>query len=248
MRLVAGGLSLMLVGMLAGCAGADEPAEVETTQATEASAPAESEGVIIGKQSDEAYKIAVTNSLGAPIKTLSIKAVDADSFPASMIASSQELAAGEDAELYYVPDSDDVSAAYDILVGLEDGTTYELHDLLLGTFEKMDFQVSDGMACVAYTDSDGKTETTEELERELIAKAEQEAADAAAAEEAAAAEAAAAEQAAAEEAAAAAAGEQQQYEPEPVPEPAPQPDPQPQPDPAPAQSEDTCVEGGVVLR
>ncbi len=242
---VASGLSLLMVSTLAGCGSSAAESEPVNESAPAVEQKSEPEVAVIGKQSDDAYKISLTNKLGAPVKGISIKGVDEDSFPASMMSSSDELADDETVDLYYTPKSADSKAAYDILVVLDDGTTYELHNLTLADFESMDFSIENDVAFVSYTTIDGKTADTEEMELDLIAQAEQAAADQAAADAEAAANQAPQTDPAPEPA--------PNPDPEPAPNPAPEPNPNPDPEPNPSpddlgQSEGSCVEGGLVLR
>lgn len=248
--LVTGGLSLLMVSALVGCGASSAESEDVSVQAPAQEQESQPEMAIVGKQSDEAYKILLTNKLGSSVKALSIKEVGEDSFPSSMLTSSDEIADDETVELYFTPKNNDDKIMYDILVVLEDGSSYELHNLALADFETMEFESNDGVAFVAYTTTDGKTENTEAAELALIEQAEQEAAEQAAAEQAAA-EQAAAEQEAAEQAAAAQAAANQADRSTVPPEQGESSSEEgysETPPENPQQVEDGCIEGGVVLR
>ncbi len=248
-----------------GCAQeAPQPESAPAQEAVETKAePAEDEspepdGAVIGKESEDAYRVQLTNDLGADVTSLSIKDLSEESFPSSMIGSDEKVAAGETVTMFYAPgQSAAADVPYDMLVGVG-GKTYELHGLELGNWTEMTLALSGDIAYATYVDADGKAGDTKQIEQDVLdakkAAAEEEAAAKKAAEEAAAEEAAAA--AAAEEAEAATASEMEEapaepeyVEPEYV-EPA-YVEPE-YVDPgyyeAPAQGEDSCVDGGVVLR
>ncbi|NHM17054.1 hypothetical protein GMI69_10470 [Eggerthellaceae bacterium zg-887] len=259
-------------GALAGCSQETpqpEPAPAQASEEAKAEPAAdespEPEGAVIGKESEDAYRVQLTNDLGADVTSLSIKDSSEESFPSSMIGADEKVAAGETVTMFYAPEqSVAADAPYDMLVGI-DGKTYELHGLELGNWTEMTLALSGDIAYATYVDADGKTGDTKQVEQDVLdakkAAAEEEAAqkaaeeEAVAAEEAAAAEAAQAE-AAAEEAEAATAAEMEEAPAEPEyvePEYAEPAYVEPEyVDPgyyeAPAQGEDSCVDGGVVLR
>ncbi|WP_172136066.1 hypothetical protein [Adlercreutzia sp. ZJ473] len=223
------------MGALWGCSSQEpqqEPQEAASSQ--QAAAP---ERQVIGKESDAAYKIEVTNGLANDVTSLFVKKTGEESFPAGLMAEGDVFKAEDTVDLFYAPEEEGEETLYDILVGFEDGTTCLFEQIDLANLAEMELKSEGDVAYVTYVGKDGASGSTQQDAIDRKAAAEAAMAQAQAEAEA---EAAAAAQAQAEAEAAAAA----------------------QPSntgsssggssnggsSAPAQTEDRCVDGGVALR
>ncbi|MGL6200274.1 MAG: hypothetical protein ACRC3H_15195 [Lachnospiraceae bacterium] len=173
----------------------------------------------IGVEEEDAFKVKLTNSTGKDIKGLSIKMIDEEEFPESLIEAEGDVyAIDESVYLYYKPteeeqteeaaegDEDErlLTPGYDIQLTFADDTVVVLHSFPFDDIEEGALYLEEEVAFLKY-DSVSSGDSVETKEAELAIKEQEKAAAEAAqkaAEEQAAAEAAAAEQAAAEAAAA----------------------------------------------
>lgn len=173
----------------------------------------------IGVEEQDAFKVKLTNSTGKDIKGLSIKMIDEEEFPESLIEAEGDVyAIDESVYLYYKPteeeqteeaaegDEDErlLTPGYDIQLTFADDSVVVLHSFPFDDIEEGALYLEEEVAFLKY-DSVSSGDSVETKEAELAIKEQEKAAAEAAqkaAEEQAAAEAAAAEQAAAEAAAA----------------------------------------------
>lgn len=230
-RISAVAFSALLVALFAlgGCGSAQPASSVASASSSASAASAASSSsageavasdLAIGEKTTGAESIVLANETGSAISGLAIAPAGSDAEPVALMAGGQRWADGEVADVYFEPQG---SGSYDIQVTIGDAV-HVLHGFDADLIASAEIRLSGDVAYVAYEQFGNETSTLD-AER-AIADEERAAAEA---EAAAAAE---AEAAAAAEAEAAAAAQQ----------------PAPAATSAPAQSDDQCIDGGVVLR
>lgn len=203
-----------------------EPKEPETeiSDDKEVEKEEEAEYKTIGKESEEAYKLLLTNHTGDKITGFTVKASNAEEPSQNLLESGMTIENEEIVCVYYTPQDMDAEAGsekqaqitYDFSLAYEDGHTVEINGLGLDDIEQAELWFEDEVGFVKYKSADsGKEVSTKETALALKAQkqAEAAAAEQAKKEEAERAQAeAAAAQAQAEAAAAQTQYEQQYYE------------------------------------
>lgn len=199
-------LALSLCFVTVGCGEKEAETEVEETVEIEVEETVEYQ--VIGNESEDAYKVLLTNSVGQDIKGIAIKTSDKEEYPANMMKTDEVLKDGDTAELYYTPETTEaadiestekaVNIVYNVQLTFADDSVYELSSFGFDDIkETAELCLEDEVVFIKYISAATDDEISTK-EQEIGAK-EQKAAEEAAAK---AAEEAAAAQKAAEEAAA----------------------------------------------
>lgn len=221
-KIVMAALAAAFAALIA-MAGCSSSAPVSSASASASSAASEEAApqtdLTVGAESDSAKSIVVGNNLGKTITNIAFVAAGSEAEPEFLMADGEEWADGAIALINYHPSEEGV---YDIIVKCGD-EQYTLHGFATEGAEGAAINLEGDIAYLTF-EKDGNVISSLADE---TARAEEAAAAAEAAAEAAAAEAAAAEEV--------------YYEEPTYVEPAPTYN-------GPAQTQDSCVEGGVVLR
>lgn len=197
--------------------GTKEPKEPETEMSEDKEVEKEEEYKIIGKESEDAYKLLLTNHTGDKITGFTVKASNAEEASQNLLESGMIIENEEIVCAYYTPEDVEAEAGseqqitYDFSPAYEDGHTVEITGLGLDDIEQAELWFEDEVGFVKYKSADsGKEISTKETALALKAQKQ---AEAAAAEQAKKEEAErAAAEAAAAQAQAEAAAVQEQYE------------------------------------
>lgn len=208
--IITGLLAIGAVCLLLGCGKKEE--EVKEPEQQEAELKVEKEEKkdekdgkeykTIGTESEDAYKLLLTNHTGGEITQLKIKVSSAPEFPENMMAADMKIPVQETVRVYYTaPESvDEMNAeasgrmllrtTYDISLGYEDGHTVDITGLGFDDMEEVELCFEDEVGFVKYVSVEsGEQISTKETALALKAQRDAEAAAAAAQAEAAAAEA-----------------------------------------------------------
>lgn len=196
-----------------------EPKEPETEMSEDKEVEKEEEYKTIGKESEDAYKLLLTNHTGDKITGFTVKASNAEEPSQNLLESGMIIENEEIVCVYYTPEDVKAEAGseqqaqitYDFSLAYEDGHTVEITGLGLDDIEQAELWFEDEVGFVKYKSADsGKEVSTKETALALKAQKQ---AEAAAAEQAKKEEAErAAAEAAAAQAQAEAAAVQEQYE------------------------------------
>ena len=194
-----------------------EPKEPETEMSEDKEEEKEEEYKTIGKESENAYKLLLTNHTGDKITGFTVKASKAEEASQNLLESGMIIENEEIVCVYYTPEDVEAEAGseqqltYDFSLAYEDGHIVEITGLGLDDIEEAELWFEDEVGFVKYKSADsGKEVSTKETALALKAQKQ---AEAAAAEQAKKEEAErAAAEAAAAQAQAEAAAVQEQYE------------------------------------
>lgn len=178
----------------------EEPAKEEAVTEEE---PEETYQVI-GRESEDAYDILLTNKTGKVIKGIQVKSSEQKEYPANMMAGSQKIEKDETVELYYTSeaaekseskeaDSDEedesedtkkdtpeiadavMNVVYSLQITFEDGTSQELTSFAVDDIEEAEICYEEEVAFLTYESKSEDVEISTK-EAELALKADKKAA------------------------------------------------------------------------
>lgn len=159
---------------------------------------------VIGKESEDAYDILLTNKTGKVIKGIQVKSSEQKEYPANMMAGSQKIEKDETVELYYTSetaekneskeeDSDKedeseetkkdtpeiadavMNVVYSLQITFEDGTSQELTSFAVDDIEEAEICYEEEVAFLTYESKSEDVEISTK-EAELALKADKKAA------------------------------------------------------------------------
>lgn len=161
---------------------AKEP-ETETSGEKEVEKEEENEYKTIGKESEDALRILLTNQTGGEIIGLSVKASSAEEASDNLMDEGSRIEEEETVCVYYTPEKEDAEAdqksriTYDLSLSYEEEQVVEITGLELEDMEEAELYFEDEVGYVKYKSVDsGKEVSTKETALALKAQKEAQAA------------------------------------------------------------------------
>ena len=181
------GMALCIGLLAAGCGKKEEEKKEEKKEPEKKVEVQEKEEVvrIIGEETEGAYGVVVTNSVGQDIQGISVKSSLAENWSENILKEGEQIKNGEKVKFFFDPSSVSATTAvpetdfavretWDVNLTIADGTTYKLTGFAFEDIEEGVLKLEDGVAFVEYTSKESK-ETVSTKEQELGLKAAAEA-------------------------------------------------------------------------